>query len=245
VSFSATAPVLREILDVGLAHARGDKPPERARVQLFVMGEDRWREFPWWPPPGYEPRRFLLQPGRELSTDPPAWSDPDRYPYDPAHPTPAVGGVRMSARAGRLDNGALEARPDVLTFTTATLDNDIDVIGEVSAEIWFRSSLPYADVFVRVCDVDERGRSFNVCDGLRSVTGADELSRVAVQLWPTAYRFRRGHRIRVQVSSGAFPRYNRNPGTGEARAKATTLRTATQEVFHDPAHPSAVILPVG
>ncbi|MFE7835153.1 CocE/NonD family hydrolase [Streptomyces sp. NPDC057474] len=91
--------------------------------------------------------------------------------------------------------------------------------------------------------LDEKGRSANVCDGLISLTGADEISRATVRLWPTAYRFARGHRIRVQVSSGAFPLYNRNPGTGEPRANATTLRTADQEIFHDPAHPSAVILP--
>ncbi|WP_369033200.1 CocE/NonD family hydrolase [Streptomyces adonidis] len=101
-----------------------------------------------------------------------------------------------------------------------------------------------ADVFVRLCDVDEKGRSTNLCDGLVSLTGADALSRAAVRLWPTAHRFRRGHRIRVQVSSGAFPRYARNPGTGEPRATATTLHTADQRVFHDPDHPSAVILPV-
>ena len=99
-------------------------------------------------------------------------------------------------------------------------------------------------MFVRLCDVDERGRSFNVCDGLVSLTAADDLTRAAVTLWPTAYRFRRGHRIRVQVSSGAFPRYARNPGTGEPHATATTLRSADQEIHHDPAHPSAVLLPV-
>jgi putative CocE/NonD family hydrolase len=92
--------------------------------------------------------------------------------------------------------------------------------------------------------VDPRGRSYNVCDGLVSLTGADQISCATVRLWPTAYRFKRGHRIRVQVSSGAFPRYNRNPGTGEPKATATTLHTADQNVFHDPAHPSAVILPV-
>ncbi|GDY32076.1 hypothetical protein GTS_37090 [Gandjariella thermophila] len=84
----------------------------------------------------------------------------------------------------------------------------------MSAEIWFRSSLPHADVFVRLCDVDPRGRSYNVCDGLVSLSGADEISRATVRLWPTAHRFRRGHWIRVQVASGAFPRYARNPGTG-------------------------------
>jgi uncharacterized protein len=117
------------------------------------------------------------------------------------------------------------------------------VIGDVSAEIWFQSSMPYADVFVRLCDVDPRGRSYNVCDGLVSLTGADEITCVTVRLWSTAYRFKRGHRIRVQVSSGAFPRYARNPGTGEPLATATTLKAADQAVHHDPEHPSAIILP--
>ncbi|WSW98197.1 hypothetical protein OG714_02895 [Streptomyces sp. NBC_00989] len=84
----------------------------------------------------------------------------------------------------------------------------------------------------------------NVCDGLVGLADADRTSRATVRLWPTAHRFRRGNRIRVQVSSGAFPRYNRNPGTGEPRATATTLRAGNQEVFHDPGHPSAVLLPV-
>jgi uncharacterized protein len=123
------------------------------------------------------------------------------------------------------------------------LDRDVEVIGEVSAEIWFRSSLAFADVFVRLCDVDEKGRSFNICDGLIRLTGADNISRADVQLWPTAYRFKRGHRIRVQISSGAFPRFNRNPGTGDPRGTATTLNKADQQIFHDPKHPSLITLP--
>jgi putative CocE/NonD family hydrolase len=124
------------------------------------------------------------------------------------------------------------------------LQQDVEVIGEISAEIFFRSSLPYADVFVRLCDVDTNGRSINICDGLISLTGANQICRATVTLWPTAYRFKRGHRIRVQISSGAFPRYDRNLGTGEPRATATTLQVAQQQVFHDAQHPSAVILPV-
>lgn len=131
----------------------------------------------------------------------------------------------------------------MLTYTTADLDGDVEVIGEISAEIWFRSSVPYTDVFVRLCDVDPRGRSTNVCDGLVSLTDADQPTCATVRLWPIAYRFKRGHRIRVQVSSGAFPRYARNPGTGEPHATATKLVAADQTVYHDPAHPSAIILP--
>jgi uncharacterized protein len=232
-------------VEFGLAYARGAAPPPRAPVRLYVMGAEAWRDFESWPPPGYSPTRLHLGPGGTLSVaDPVSDSPPDGYRYDPADPTPAVGGVRMVRDSGRKDNTALEARPDVLAYTTAPLEAGTEVIGEVSAEIWFSSSLRYADVFVRLCDVDPRGRSWNVCDGLISLTGADKVTRAAVRLWATAYRFKRGHRIRVQVSSGAFPRYARNPGSGEPLATATRLLAADQSVYHDPAHPSAVILPV-
>jgi putative CocE/NonD family hydrolase len=234
---------VREAIEFGLAYARGEEPPHRAPVRLFVMGEDAWRDFDSWPPKGYPARRFHLRPDGALSAEPPRESAPDQYHYDPADPTPAVGGVSMNG-GGRADNKALEARADVLTYTTSVLDQDVEVVGEVSAEIWFRSSLPHADVFVRLCDVDPQGGSSNVCDGLISLSAADEITSANVRLWPTAYRFKRGHRIRVQVSSGAFPRYARNSGTGEPRATATTLRAADQTIYHDAEHPSAVILPV-
>lgn len=231
---------VEEAISFGLAHANGVEPPHRAPVRLYVMGQEAWRDFPSWPPPDYSPRRFHLSASGTLTPDAPE-SSVDTYRYDPADPTPAVGGVRLSGTAGRVDNAALEARADVLTYSTPVLDQDVEVVGEVSAEIWFSSSLPHADVFVRLCDVDPEGRSWNVCDGLVSLTGADEPQCAAVTLWPTAYRFKRGHRIRVQVSSGAFPRYARNPGTGESRATATKLLAADQTVHYGQ---SAIILPV-
>ncbi|MGD0699352.1 MAG: CocE/NonD family hydrolase [Trebonia sp.] len=238
--------MMREAIEFGLACARGEELPPRQPVRLYVMGENRWREFESWPPPGYSPRPFYLGAGGTLGQEPPGQSAPDAYRYDPADPTPAVGGVRMVFRgAGRVANAKLEARPDVLTYTSVPLEADVEVIGEVSAQVWFQSSLAQADVFVRLCDVDPAGKSWNVCDGLTSVSGADELASVTVALWPTAHRFKRGHRIRVQVSSGAFPRYGRNPGSGEPRATATRLLAATQSVHHDAEHPSAITLPVG
>jgi putative CocE/NonD family hydrolase len=232
---------LNQVIDFGLAHARGEDFPQPP-VRLYVMGEEAWRDFDEWPPKGYAPQRFHLQPDGGLSTEPAPESEPDTFRYDPTEPTPAVGGIRLH-NGGRVDNKRLEARPDVLTYTTTILEDDLEVVGEVSAQIWFLSSLPHADVFVRLCDVDERGRSVNVCDGLVSLSDANEITCATVQLWPTAYRFKRGHRVRVQVSSGAFPRCARNPGTGEPKATATTLRSADQTVYHDSAHMSAVILP--
>jgi putative CocE/NonD family hydrolase len=237
--------MMREALDFGLACARGAEPPPRAPVRLYVMGEEAWRDFASWPPPGYPPQSFYLGPNGTLAAGHPAESAPDHYRYDPADPTPAIGGVRMvRSGAGRVDNTALEARPDVLTYTTAPLESDAEVIGEVSAQIWFRSSLPHADVFVRLCDVDPGGKSWNVCDGLTSLSTADQVTAATVRLWPAAYRFTAGHRIRVQVASGSFPRYARNPGTGEPRAAAARLVAADQSVFHDPEHLSAITLPV-
>lgn len=182
---------------------------------------------------------------------PPVTSPPDEFRYDPADPTPSLGGPLLVAqRAGPVDNRPVEARPDVLTYTSAPLTGPVEVIGPVRAEIHVRSELPYLDVFVRLCDVDRRGRSWNVCDGLVRVTPdrfpADPCGalRVPVPLWPTAYRFAAGHRLRVQVSGGAHPRWARNPGTGEPLGTAVTLRVGWRQVLHDPTHPSAVLLPI-
>lgn len=230
---------VRETLDFGLAHVHGTAPDGQAPVRVFVMGAERWRELSAWPPPGYTARRFHLQPAGGLATEPPSAPAADGYRYDPADPTPVTGGARLlpGIKAGRVDNTPLEARPDVLTYTGAPLSDDLEIIGEAGAQIWFRSSLPHADVYVRLCDVGPDGRSTNVCDGLTRLTHADELSCANVTLTPTAHLFRRGHRIRVQVSSGAFPQYNRNLGTGEPRPTATRMQAADQQVHHGPTTP--------
>ena len=149
-----------------------------------------------------------------------------------------------------MDNRALEARADVLSFTSDPLPRPLTAIGPVSAEVFTRSSLEHHDVFVRLCDVDTAGVSRNVCDALVRVEpggfpqDADGVSHVAVELWPTAHRFAAGHRLRVLISSGAHPRYARNPGTSEPLVSATELRASDQEVFHDARHPSVVALSV-
>jgi putative CocE/NonD family hydrolase len=144
-----------------------------------------------------------------------------------------------------------EARADVLVYTSAVLDSDVEVIGEVDAEIHVASDLDHFDVFARLCDVDERGRSFNVCDGLERVAPMRDWPRaedgtwtIRVPLSATAHRFRAGHRIRVQVASGAHPRFIRNLGTDEPLATATKMRVANQTIFHDPGRPSGIVLPV-
>jgi len=250
-SMGVMASGLRDSLAWFNAHLLDDRSTlNRLPVRVFVTGANEWRSFPDWPPPDGRPQRFHLQSGGGLALGTPDASEPDHYRYDPADPTPAVAGPVLQGRSLPTDNRRLEARPDVLTYTGAPLAEDLEVIGPVQADLFARSSLEHTDFFVRLCDVDRRGRSINVCDALLRVRpaapapAADGVLRLTFDLWPTAQRFRRGHRLRVQVSSGAHPRYARNTGSGEPLGTATKLVAADQSIYHDPDHPSAVILPV-
>ncbi|MFD1663066.1 CocE/NonD family hydrolase [Streptomyces caeni] len=247
-------PERRAVPGSGRGAADGTAEPDP--VRLFVLGAEEWRGFDAWPPRALS-RRWYLHPGGRLDPSPPPPSVPDRYRYDPADPTPAVGGAWTGAGCGPRDNRALEARADVLTFTTDPLEADLDVVGEVSAELYVRSTLAHTDFFARLCDVHPDGRSVDITDGLirvRPGSGAagevdtDGVLALVLELAPTACRFRAGHRIRLQVSSGAHPRFARNPGSGEPTASAVRLLAAEQEIHHDPRRPSAVrlgVLPSG
>jgi putative CocE/NonD family hydrolase len=234
-------------------HLRGIAPAAEPHpalpVRLFVMGANEWRDFASWPPTGYQAERWHLHAGGTLDRAQPRESPPDTYSYDPADPTPVVGGTQVP-RGGRRDQARTEQRRDVLVFTSEVLTTDIEAIGEVSAEIHMACDLDHHDVFVGLCDVDPNGRSINVCYGIQRVTPqrsprpSDGIQAVEVALWPTAQSFQAGHRIRVQISSGAHPRFARNLGSDEPIATATTMRVAHQTLHHDPHHPSAIILPV-
>ncbi len=217
-------------------------------VTIDIQGEGGgWRDLEDWPPPA-DMVRWYLQPSGRLSREAPADSPPDRYRYDPADPTPAAGGIGMLT-GGPVDNRTLEARPDVLVYTSQPLLEPLVAIGSVEAELWVSSSLDNVDFFVRLCDVWPDGRSMNVCDGLQRfgpdsiARDRDEAFRVKINLWPVGHRWASGHRLRVQVSSGSHPVYARNLGTSEAWATATTMRAADQTVHHTPGRLSYLTLP--
>ncbi len=224
----------------------GAAPARRgATVRAQVMGSGEWLDLDEWPPRAATPERWLLGADGSLGRTTVA-GEPSTFVYDPAVPTPSVGGRLLLAGAGRKRNNALESRDDVLTFTSARLPDDLRVVGDVSAEIWMSSDRPSWDLFVRLCDVDARGRSFNVCDGLIRVAVAEVTSEpqlIRLDLSPTAQVFRRGHRVRVQVSSGAHPRFARNLGSNERHDIGTVMFSARQSIFHDESHPSAITLP--
>ncbi|MGO9559112.1 MAG: CocE/NonD family hydrolase [Acidimicrobiales bacterium] len=222
----------------------------RSAVRVFVMGARRWVELPDWPPPFVEQRWHLGLSGR-LQGGVATESAPDRFRYDPVDPTPGIGGPSLNwSNAGRKDQRAREDRADVLTYTSETLAKDLTVIGPLRTELHVRSTLEHTDFFVRLCGVSPRGRSTNLSDGIVRLRPGDVTKSpdgsllLQINMWPTANTFKRGHRIRLQVSSGAHPLFIRNPGTGEPLASATSIKVADQEVFHDAEHPSALVLPV-
>jgi uncharacterized protein len=241
--------MMRESLIWIDAHLKGDQSRLRRKpVRVFIMGANEWREMDDWPQPSRE-RRYYLHGKRWLSPDTPeADSTPDHYVYDPANPTPALGGPLLMNPCGPVENRALEARHDVLTYTTPALENEVEIMGAVRLELYFRSSVAYTDFFARLCEMDEDGHSINICDGLCRVEPgkgeiqADGSVKIEVDMWSTAHRFVRGRRIRLQLSSGAHPRWSRNLGTGESIAWGTRMACAEQTIYHDSAHPSALVL---
>lgn len=257
---------LREAIRLGVewfdAQLKGQRANLRTKpVRVFVMGADEWREFEAWPPKALR-IRYYLREQRHLSIEPPQnGAAPDRYRYDPADPTPNLGGPLINLPKGAVrDNRDLEARSDVVVYTTPPLDRDLDVIGPIRLELFARSTLAHTDFFGRLCDVQPNGKSLNVCDGLirvkpeppvehpehngRAKRCCTDTLHLEIDLWATAYRFKRGHRLRLIVSSGAHPRWLRNYGTGEPYGAATEMRAADQTLFHDRDHPSALVLPI-
>ncbi|QKG26684.1 CocE/NonD family hydrolase [Actinomadura verrucosospora] len=242
----------RETLAWFRAHLRGDPSGLRAEpVRLYVTGAREWRHYRDWPPPGTRQERWHLHPGGGLGTDGPRPSSPSAYRFDPARPTPALGGPTLLGSSRPVDNRPLERRPDVLVFTSPPLAEPLDVIGPIGADLFVRSDREHTDFVVRLCDVAPDGTSRNVCEGglrlpafAEKPVGTSGVRRIAVDLWPAGHRFARGHRVRVHVASGAHPKVAANPGTGEPLATARRMVPADQEVFHDPDHPSAIVLPI-
>jgi uncharacterized protein len=239
---------------------------ETPPVEVFVMGENRWRGYEEWPVPGSYPQRWHLQAGGRLSRENPARSDPDEYDYDPKAPVPTIGGATLMApihRPGARDQRPNEERPDVLVYTGEVLQSDYTALGPVHATIFAATDAPDTDFVVRLVDVHPDGRAIVVTDGMIRASAREsypapgvvrpakpspiEPGRVyeyAIDLWATGTTFRAGHRIRVEITSSSFPRWERNPNTGESNVHSARTEVARQRIFHDPEHPSRITLSV-
>jgi putative CocE/NonD family hydrolase len=205
--------ITRETLDWLAEHLAGTGTRRRDPVRIHVTGAGEWRSLPEWPPPSAEQLLFL-QPGDRLGPDAPApGAAAATFTYEPATPTPSVGGRLLSTAAGYKDDSSLAARPDVLAFTGPALPAALEVIGVPVVELAHASDNPHADLFVRISDVDGKGRSRNVGDGFLRLDPAATGDVVRLPLDAVAHRFAAGHRIRLLVAGGSFPHWDRNLGT--------------------------------
>lgn len=246
--------------------------PDDRPVRIFVMGLDQWREEDDWPPPDADYRRLYLRGGGRanglagdglLSWGPPGDEPPDHYSYDPRDPVPTCGGATLlpgavvAANAGPLDQRAVEARPDVLVYTSPPLEQPLEVTGPVSLVLYAASSARDTDFTGKLVDVFPDGRALILTDGILraryrgGATAPRPLEPGAVyelhlDLVATANVFLPGHRIRLEVASSNFPRFDRNTNTGGTIAEEgeAAFVVAANTVFHDAARPSHLLLPV-
>jgi len=229
-----------------------------APVRIFVMGTNRWRDEQEWPPARAVEEHWHLHGGGGLGRQQPESEEPSTYRLDPDDPVPTFGGATLmngKYLKGPAEQGRIEARHDVLLFTSSVLEEPLEVTGRVRMVAWVAAETPDTDLVARLCDVHPDGRSFHVCDGILRLRFRDggaearplepgEVYRVEVDLWSTAQVFLRGHRLRLQVRGSDFPRYDRCPGTGQTSGEADRVLPQRNRLFHDPDRPSHLVLPV-
>jgi putative CocE/NonD family hydrolase len=237
-------------------------------VRIFVMGENKYRQESDWPPPEAKLTRYFLHSGGSanslrgdggLSLTPPKKETPDKFTYDPANPVPTIGGSLCCDaehyEPGPRDQRASENRDDVLVYSTKPLAEDMEITGPVTLELWVRSSAVDTDFTAKLVDVSPVGFAMNLTDGILrmryrdsqekpGLMNPDQVYKISVDLWATSNVFKKGHIIRLEVSSSNFPRFDSNLNTGADQATSREFVSATNTILHDSEHPSALLVPV-
>jgi putative CocE/NonD family hydrolase len=240
-----------------------DKP-----VNIFVMGANEWREEDDWPVPQARSTKYFLHSAGNansskgsgtLSSATPAAEPSDHYAYNPATPVPTVGGPLCCDGThlppGPRDQSTVESREDVLIYSTPVFDQDMEVTGPVSLELYAKSSVVDTDFTAKLVDVGPDGFAQNLTEGIVRARFRDsqekpdlikpgQTYKFIIDLWATSNVFRKGHILRLEVSSSNFPRFDRNLNTGDDAGHTSKYVTATNTIYHDAAHPSALVLPV-
>jgi uncharacterized protein len=234
------------------------------RCRIFLMGENRWHGFNDWPIPGAVTTRYYLHSGGQanslfgdgaLHPVTPGDEPPDGYTYDPDDPVPYVTDPVALQLGEACDQQSIERRPDVLVYSTAPLKHDVVVCGRVFAELYIESDAPGTDFTAKLVDVWDNGRAIQVCDGIQRAEFRESLEqaawlergqvyKVVVDMWATGLRFLKGHRIRLEVSSSAVPKFCRHLNTDTTQATETQPRIARQTVHHSTEYPSALVVDV-
>ena len=236
-------------------------------VRIFVMGDNVWRDEKEFPLARTQYTKYYLHSHKGanslsgdgvLSTAAPKAEKTDTFDYDPSNPVPTIGGRLCCGTAlppGPFDQRPIENRTDVLVYSTPPLDQDVEVTGFITAELFASTSALDTDFTAMIVDVDPSGYARYLGDGIiraryRNSTAKPEVIvrnkvyKYTIDLWATSNVFKAGHRIRVYVSSSNFPRFNRNLNTGESNNSSLRMEMARQTIYHDADHPSAIVLPV-
>jgi len=243
---------------------------KEAPVKIFVMGANKWRDEQEWPLARAKATKYYLHSNGfantrfgdgVLSTEQPGNEPPDKFRYDPRNPVPTYGGHGCCdysfAAMGPLDQRVNESRADVLVYSTAPLADDTEVSGIPELQLDFSTDVTDTDFFVTLADVYPDGKAIVVGEGQMRMRYRESTEKPAlltpnkaytanVKLWGTSNLFKKGHRIRVHVTSSNFPRYARNLNSGKPLSEETAadLRVATQTIYHSGARASAIILPI-
>ncbi|MBX5450720.1 CocE/NonD family hydrolase [Thermogemmatispora sp.] len=242
---------------------------QEAPIKIFVMGANVWRDEQEWPlARAVETRYYLHSQGHAntlhgdgtLSTEPPGDESADQYTYDPANPVITRGGAVLMAPeypAGPFDQRPVESRGDVLVYTSAPLQEDLEVTGPIRVHLWAASSAPDTDFVARLVDVHPDGYAQNLTDGIiraryrHAPRGGEPMLiepgkayEYVIDLWATSNLFKAGHRIRLDITSSNFPRWDRNPNTGQPLGASAEMVPAQQTILHNREHPSYIVLPI-
>ena len=237
-----------------------DEPP----VKLFVMGENRWRDEHEWPLARTRYTPYYLHSGGSANSvrgdgglSPRALGDEpsDHFTYDPADPVPTRGGNTLIIAMGVQDQRPVEARADVLVYTTEAMTDPLEATGPLTVTLYAASTAPDTDFTAKLVDVHPDGFAQNLADGIvraryresrttPKLLTPGEVTRFTIDLWATSHVVLSGHRLRLEISSSNFPRFDRNLNSGEDQATGTRWQTARQTIFHDARYPSHITLPV-
>lgn len=233
-----------------------DRQPTSPMVRYFRSGSNSWHAAPDWPLPDTVAVPHFLDCGRATLGSVPGAKASASYVSDPSRPVPTVGGATflpgllLGRNSGPLGQSTIESRDDVLVFTSQPLRDDLEVTGLVTACLWVTSSAPTCDWVAKLCDVAPDDRSLAIVDGIvrwsRGGETGDDPAEVIVRLGHTSRLFKKGHRLRLQIASSNFPRFDRNPQSEvpSTLAKASDFVPARQQIFSGAAYPSRLILPV-
>ncbi len=229
-------------------------------VKIFVMGINTWRDEAAWPLARAHNVPYYLHEGGKLSPDTPWDEAPDVYMYDPEDPVPTRGGATLMTPefpSGPYDQRKIESRPDVLVYTSDVLGENLEVTGPIAVHLWAISSAPDTDFVARLTDVFPDDSSICLTDGIvraryrnfaqgeaPSLLQPGQPYHYVIDLWATSNVFQAGHRIRLQITSSNFPRWDRNQNTGHPIGVDAEMTVAWQTILHDVEHASYVVLPV-